>query len=129
LPTLADLAGLKPLPGIDGISVLPTLLSKKQNTVDRFLYWEFPSGGFKQAVRWRNYKAIRLAPDKPLELYDLEKDLAEQNNIAGDNPDVVAKTGPFNRLKEPDDWDFCPFSCIIRIATASDRARTRPRTC
>ena len=91
LPTLADLAGVKLPPGIDGISVLPTLLGKKQNTADRFLYWEFPSGGFKQAVRWRNYKAVRLAPNKPWELYDLEKDLAEQNNIASDNPDVVAK--------------------------------------
>jgi arylsulfatase A-like enzyme len=91
LPTLADLAGVKPPPGIDGISVLPTLLGKKQNTADRFLYWEFPTKGFRQAVRWRNYKAIRPAPDKPLELYDLEKDLTEQNNIAGENPDVVAK--------------------------------------
>jgi arylsulfatase A-like enzyme len=108
LPTLADLAGLKPLPGIDGISVLPTLLSKKQNTVDRFLYWEFPSGGFKQAVRWRNYKAIRLAPDKPLELYDLEKDLAEQNNIAGDNPDVVAKIEKYLKTARTDspNWPF-----------------------
>ena len=91
LPTLADLAGVKPPPGIDGISVLPTLLGKRQNTADRFLYWEFPSGGFKQAVRWRNYKAIRLAPNKPLELYDLQKDVSEKNNIADKNPDVVAK--------------------------------------
>ena len=91
LPTLADLAGAKPPPDIDGISIVPTLLGKKQNTSDRFLYWEFPSGGFKQAVRWRNYKAIRLAPNKSLELYDLEKDLAEQHNIADQNPDVVEK--------------------------------------
>ncbi|MGB2809167.1 MAG: arylsulfatase [Sedimentisphaerales bacterium] len=102
LPTLADLAGVKPPPGIDGISVLPTLFGKKQNTADRFLYWEFPSGGFKQAVRWRNYKAVRLAPNKPWELYDLEKDLAEQNNIADDNPDVVAKIQAYLKTARTD---------------------------
>ena len=102
LPTLADLAGLKPLLGIDGISVLPTLLGKKQNTADRFLYWEFPSGGFKQAVRWRNYKAIRLAPNKPWELYDLDKDLAEQNNIADGNPNVVAKIQKYLKTARTD---------------------------
>jgi len=102
LPTLADIAGVKPPPGIDGISVLPTLLGKKQNTADRFLYWEFPSGGFKQAVRWRNYKAVRLAPNKPLELYDLQKDVSEKNNIAEKHPDVVAKIGAYLKTARTD---------------------------
>ena len=102
LPTLADLAGAKPPPGIDGISILPTLLGKRQNTADRFLYWEFPSGGFKQAVRWKNYKAVRPAPDKPLELYDLDKDLAEKNNIAEKSPDVVAKIEAYLKTARTD---------------------------
>jgi len=102
LPTLADLAGAKPPTGIDGISVLPTLLGKRQNTADRFLYWEFPSGGFKQAVRWRNYKAIRLAPNKPLELYDLQKDVSEKNNIAEKHPDVVAKIEAYLKTARTD---------------------------
>jgi hypothetical protein len=55
------------------------------------LYWEFLTRTFQQAVRWRNYKALRQAPDKPLELYDLAKDIAEKNNIADENPDVIAK--------------------------------------
>jgi arylsulfatase A-like enzyme len=102
LPTLADLAGVKPPTQIDGISILPTLLGKKQSTTDRFLYWEFPTGGFKQAVRWRNYKAVRLAPDKPLELYDLDIDLAEQKNIASRNPDVVAKIEEYLKTARTD---------------------------
>ncbi|MHC4681634.1 MAG: arylsulfatase, partial [Planctomycetota bacterium] len=61
MPTLAELAGAKPPANIDGISVVPTLLGKAQRTDDRFLYWEFPAGKFQQAVRWRDYKAVRPA--------------------------------------------------------------------
>ena len=91
LPTLAEIAGTNPPSGIDGIGILPTLLGRKQKTHDRFLYWEFFGGAFQQAVRWRNYKAVRLAPAKPLELYNLADDVAEMHNIANQNPDVVAK--------------------------------------
>jgi len=90
LPTLAELAGVKPPDNIDGISILPTLLGESQNTNDRFLYWEFFGRMFQQAVRWRNYKAVRQAPNKPLELYDLAGDVAEQHTIAAQRPDVVA---------------------------------------
>ncbi len=104
LPTLADLAGVQPPADIDGISILPAILGKKQTTDDRFLYWEFYEGGFKQAVRWRNYKAVRPAIEKPLELYDLDKDLAETTNIAPQNPKIVAKIEDFlktARTKSP----------------------------
>jgi arylsulfatase A-like enzyme len=91
MPTLAAIAGVTRPANIDGINVLPLLLGKKQITDDRFLYWEFPVGKFQQAVRWRNYKAIRPAPGKPLELYDLSRDIGEKNDIAEENPEVVAR--------------------------------------
>jgi len=91
LPTLAELTGATQPQDIDGISVLPALLGAKQKTDDRFLYWEFFESGFQQAVRWRNYKAIRLAPGKPLELYNLAEDIAEENDIAVHHPDVIAR--------------------------------------
>ena len=102
LPTLADLTAVKPPPGIDGISILPTLLGRKQNTADRFFYWEFPTGGFKQAVRWCNYKALRLAPDRPLELYDLEKDESEKNNIADRRPAIIKKITDYLKTARTD---------------------------
>jgi arylsulfatase A-like enzyme len=110
LPTLAQLAGVKQPAGIDGVSVLPTLLGKKQNLNDRFLYWEYPGGGLRQAVRWRNYKAMRPAPDKPLKLYDLTKDLPEQHNIADQRPNVIARIEAYLKTARTDspNWPIGP---------------------
>jgi len=91
LPTLAEIAGAETPTGIDGVSVLPTLLGKKQDLSQRFLYWEFFERGFQQAVRWRNWKAIRLKPGQPLALYDLSKDLGETQDVASQHAQVVAQ--------------------------------------
>ena len=91
LPTLAELTGAKVPSDIDGMSVLPALLGADQATSERFLYWESPGGKLRQAVRWRNYKAIRLAPGEPLELYNLAQDIAEEHDITAQHPDVIAE--------------------------------------
>lgn len=88
LPTAATLAGIKPPKQIDGVSVLPTLLGKRQSK-HKFLYWEFHEKGFKQAVRMGDWKAIRLGPNQPLELYNLKSDIGETNNIAAQHRSVV----------------------------------------
>jgi arylsulfatase A-like enzyme len=90
LPTAAEVAGLKPPGGIDGLSMLPTLLGQKQTNQHPFLYWEFHERGSKQAVRMDSWKAVRLAPGAPLELYDLKTDLAEGRDVAARHPGVVA---------------------------------------
>jgi len=91
LPTAAELAGAAAQEKIDGISIVPTLLGRPGQKQHEFLYWEFHEGGSKQAVRMGDWKAVRLSPDAPLELYQLSKDLAEQKNIASEHPQVVAK--------------------------------------
>jgi arylsulfatase A-like enzyme len=91
LPTAAEIAGVQPPPGVDGISILPTLLGQAQTNQHEYLYWEFHEGGSKQAVRLGDWKGVRLEPGQPLELYDLKTDAGETKNVAAAHPDVVAR--------------------------------------
>lgn len=88
LPTATELAGAKTPTNIDGVSVVPTLLGRKQDEHE-FLYWEFFERGFQQAVRYGDFKALRLEQGKPLELYIVTKDPKEMNNVAAKYPKVV----------------------------------------
>jgi len=38
-----------------------------------------------------DFKAVRLAPSRPVELYNLNSDIGEENNIAGRHPDIAAR--------------------------------------
>ena len=88
LPTACELAGIRPSDKIDGISYAPTLLGNDyQQEKHNYLYWEFnESQGPIQAVRQNNWKAVKF-DQKPIELYDLNQDIGEQNNIAEQNPE------------------------------------------
>ncbi len=92
LPTACDLAGVKAPKNIDGISFLPELLGKEQAKHDN-LYWEFTEQGGKQAVRKGKWKLVKLNifnPDKTrVELYNLENDPSEQNDVSEQHPDVM----------------------------------------
>ncbi|KPK40546.1 MAG: hypothetical protein AMJ65_10500 [Phycisphaerae bacterium SG8_4] len=96
LPTCCELAGADSPEGIDGISMVPTLLGRRlQQKKHDALYWEFHEQGKKQAVRMGNWKGVRLnvakKPDGPIELYDLKNDIGEASNVADRHPDIVAK--------------------------------------
>ncbi len=120
LPTCAELAGAKPHDGIDGISVVPTLLGKGEQKTHPYLYWEFHEGGSKQAVRFGDWKAVRLRPAGPIELYDLRADVGEQNNVAGHHPDLVAKAAELMKeaRTESEHW---PLSGTARRANRRNR--------
>lgn len=96
--TLCELADLKTPAGLDGVSFAPLLRGQAQ-AEHPFLYWESPGYGSQQAVRRGNWKAVRqqMAParrkGKPIvtELYDLAKDRNETQDVAEQNPAVVAE--------------------------------------
>ncbi len=90
LPTFAELADAEVPKDIDGLSIVPALLGKDQPE-HQYLYWEFHEGSSKQAIRMGKWKAIRLAPSRAIELYDLETDIGEQHNIADRHPGVAAR--------------------------------------
>jgi arylsulfatase A-like enzyme len=95
LPTLADLTGASMPRGVDGVSVLPSVLGKRQE-LERMLYWEQYSGGFQQAVRWGKWKGIRRdGPPVTFELYDLSADPSEAKDVAAANSAVVQRIEAF----------------------------------
>jgi len=106
LPTAAELAGTMPPEKLDGISVLPTLLGRKQTNQHEHLYWEFHEKGFHQAVRKGDWKAVRHGSQGSLELYNLKTDLAEKENVAATNPEIVAKIEAYlaTARTESKDW-------------------------
>jgi len=89
LPTIAEFTGANAPEGIDGISVLPEILEQSLPENNRFMYWEFHEGAFYQAVRWKNWKAVRKGMDGKLELFNLRIDESEQNEISDEYPEIV----------------------------------------
>jgi arylsulfatase len=94
LPTLADVAGVKTPDNIDGISFLPELMGQDNQEQHEFLYWEFPSYTGQQAVRMGDWKAIRkniFKGNMEIELYNLQKDPTEQQDLASENPEIIKR--------------------------------------
>lgn len=112
-PTFQELANIMVWKPVDGISLVPALTGKPQ-PVHPWLYWEFHEQGGKQAVRWSNWKGIRLNVSKdangPIELYDLSTDPQEQHNVAAAHPDVVKQLAAYMQqahLPDPN-WPLLP---------------------
>jgi len=105
LPTAAELAGAESPKNIDGISMVPELLGKKQPKHE-YLYWEFWHAHPAQALRMGKWKAIRPKKDAPIMLFNMENDIHEDKNIAGQHPEIVTKVKDlFIKARTPSaDW-------------------------
>jgi arylsulfatase A-like enzyme len=92
LPTIAEACGTDPPNDIDGISLMPTLLSEsaagRPQQQHEFLYWEI--NGWT-AIRQASWRAVRPAKASVWELYDLANDPAESDDVAAANPDIVKR--------------------------------------
>ena len=101
-PTFLEVAGLTKPEGIvlDGVSLMP-LITGRGTIHDRPLFWHFPiylQGGNTEtqdtifrtrpgsAVRYGDWKLIEYFEKSELELYNLNKDVGERQNLAAQRP-------------------------------------------
>ena len=98
MPTFCDIIGISIPNNTDGISMKPTLFGKNQSNTHEYLYWEFPAYKGQQAVRMGKWKAIRrniFDGNMKIELYDLNSDYREQNDVASAHPEIILKIKNF----------------------------------
>ena len=90
---------------VDGVSYLPTLLGNSQDQRQHdYLYWASLEGETSVGVRAGKWKLVQYRPKKQgraaaseqstsddWRLYDLTKDLGEENDLASQHPEVVER--------------------------------------
>jgi arylsulfatase len=93
-PTFCDIAGVEYEGNpIDGISFKASLIQNGSQTEHEHLYWEFPEGKGQVAVRkgkWKAFVPRVKEGNRRLELYNLELDPLETNDVASENEELVS---------------------------------------
>lgn len=97
-PTLLEIADLKFGSGtkLDGKSILP-LLSQSGKFQRESLFFHYPNYAFHKqnrlasAIRSGKFKLIKRYDDDSLELYNLDSDIGEKENLAAKLPDVAQR--------------------------------------
>ncbi|MEO5998808.1 MAG: sulfatase [Chitinophagaceae bacterium] len=96
-PTILEMAGIKKYKTyqeLDGVSMLPILRNPYYRDSLRTLVWHFPNKwqvtdqpgiNYKSAIRQGNWKLIYNMRNGSKELYNIESDIGENNNLASQN--------------------------------------------
>lgn len=100
-PTLLEIADLEPFrdDSLSGTSLLPLLRDARRTLEREALYWHFP--GYLQAygpgdwrttpvsvVRSRSWKLMKFYEQNRLELYNLEEDIGETEDLSQERPAI-----------------------------------------
>ena len=99
LPTFFAAGGgnIKDLDKVDGVNLIPHITGENKARPHKYLFWK---KDVRAVCRDNDWKLIRFA-DRPAELYDLSKDITEQNNLASQEPERVKEM--FKKLFE---WEL-----------------------
>jgi len=109
---------------LQGQSMLPLLQGNERPIHQKPIFWEHEGNA---AVRLGNLKLVKAYEPKNAakwELYDINKDRAELNNLATKRPDVVAKLS-----KDYDQWaekvGVIPYDEILKIGEEKRKQKKR----
>ena len=96
LATISEIVDVQITTDTDGTSFLPLLLGKPEDQkIPPYLFWDFAGYGGQMAVRmgkWKGLKRDLRKKDKvTFELYNLEEDIGETNNVTSQHPEIAAK--------------------------------------
>lgn len=94
MPTLNDIANVQTDTKTDGISFYNALTNADKQKQHDYLYWEFSGYNGQVAVRMGKWKMIWKninGGNKEVELYDLDIDVHEKNNIMKEHPELIKK--------------------------------------
>ena len=103
LPTIAELAGVEPPRDriIDGKDIWQLLVGKEnaKSPHEHFLYYRTGQLRGVRSGKWKLLLPVNVRAGQPwakavfakLELFDLEADLSETTNLAGQHPDIVKR--------------------------------------
>jgi arylsulfatase len=94
MPTLCEIAQIETPKNTDGISFLNTLTNNGKQEEHAYLYWEYPEYDGQVAVRMGKWKMVWKEIKKGnthVELYDLDADITEQNDVSTEHPEIIEK--------------------------------------
>jgi arylsulfatase A-like enzyme len=108
LPTVLDALRIAPPPALDGVSMWPLLTGGGEPSARRLLAENSLYGDQRRAIVEWPYKLIVNLEQPGLELYDLERDPAEREDLAAARPEVAERLAGALAERAPQATDRAP---------------------
>jgi arylsulfatase A-like enzyme len=91
--TACAVAGAKTDTDLDGVNILPYLTGESTGEPHEALYWRFGPQKAVRKGRWKlvDWRDFETEKGSGWQLYDLDKDVGEKNDLAASQPKLVAE--------------------------------------
>jgi len=97
--TALELGGAPLEEKLEGVNLLPYLIGEKTGVPNEALFWRMENGT-DYAVRSGPWKLAKARDQAGIQLYNVEKDIGETNNLASSNPEALGRL-----IKLYEDWN------------------------